>query len=85
MLGSGSAQAVGFKGAGDFVLLATDGLHRYAARDKLAAGAASFDPVALVALARLPNGKWYDDATAVLVRKATVQTITQQDRINWVN
>lgn len=85
LLGSGSAHAVGFTGAGGLLLLATDGLHRYAAREKLAAGAHNFDPDTLLALARLPSGKWYDDATAVLVRKATVQTIAQQGRINWVN
>lgn len=85
LLGSAGAQAVGFSGAGDLVLMATDGLHRFAAREKLVAGAHNFDPEALLALARLPSGKWYDDATAVLVRKAAVQTITQQGRINWVN
>lgn len=71
LLGSGEAVVRAFESAltAGTILVCTDGLHKYAAKDKLVAAAAAMNSRALIDLGRLPNGKLFDDAAAVLVRR----------------
>jgi len=79
LLGSGGAVAREYEsGWGDgIVLICNDGLHKYAAREKLVAGAQGLDAAALIELARLPNGTLFDDAGCVLVRRGKTTTLPE--------
>jgi serine/threonine protein phosphatase PrpC len=74
LIGSGSALATPFmwgRTDGTALLLATDGLHRYAARPAIVSairGGAS--AAAIIDLARLPSGALHDDVAVVLYRFA---------------
>jgi len=74
-IGSGSARAVGFaqpRMTGEYLLLATDGLLKYAQADRIAAACRAWvdEPSVprLIELVRYPSGALPDDITYVLAR-----------------
>ena len=84
MLGSTEAVATGFESdSGGIVLVASDGLAKYAARERVVAGAPNMTASALVDLARLPDGSLFDDACVVLARQGN--GALQTGTVNWVD
>ncbi|MCZ7605153.1 MAG: protein phosphatase 2C domain-containing protein [Planctomycetota bacterium] len=86
LLGSGEAVVRAFESVwtAGTVLVCTDGLHKYAAKDKLVAAAAAMDPRAMIDLGRLPNGKLFDDAAAVLVRRGIGKQTMQEGVAHFI-
>jgi hypothetical protein len=83
LLGSTQAVATGFEGEAEGILLvASDGLSKYAARERVVAAASEMNPRALIEFARLPDGSLFDDACVVMARAGNGNLPT--GAITWI-
>jgi serine/threonine protein phosphatase PrpC len=86
LLGSGSAVARAFEAPwkSGRLLVCSDGLHKYAARDKLADVLSQPSACELIELARLPNGKIFDDAAAVVIQRSSSASTLKEGIIQFI-
>lgn len=86
LLGSGAAVVRGFEAewtAGN-LLVCSDGLHKYAAKDRLADALPRLNAAALLEMARLPDGRLFDDAAAIIVGREAGRTALPEGVVTFI-